>query len=213
MNIVVIISLLIISCMREKPPKQQTSTDKTQNVATDSIPILWSTICQNSDFPYLFDCSKENCYQVELLNDPFKDLVVITLNLNDSLNDIIRFNRFSFKFSRNYANDKNKLNKVYPIINSITKDTIFCIHENTKTLKIEKQHDLDYFFSTTIWQIPTEDKSPNTLLDGESWKVKGRNREGEISVVRWNFSDTIYYGNIQKLLDLFKINEYKFKTR
>lgn len=74
-----------------------------------------------------------------------------------------------------------------------------------------KREDLNYFFSSTIWQIPKEDKSPG--IDGESWRVKGRNGGKEISVVRWNFNDSLYYSNIQKLLDLFKIRDYGYKAK
>lgn len=163
---------MIVSCVQDKSQNQQKSVGKPEDVTTDSIPIFWTTICKSSDFSYFFNCNKENCYQIELLNDPFKDLVVITLNLNDSLTDIIHFNRFAFRFSKNYTHDaKSIFKKVYPIINPITKDTIFCIHKNAKIMKIRKQQDLNYFFSTTIWQIPTKDKSPD--LDGESWGGKG----------------------------------------
>ena len=211
-NFVVIFSLLIVSCMQDKAHNQQKSVDKVKGVTIDSTPIFWATICKNSDFSYFFNCNKENCYQIELLNDRFKDLVVITLNLDDSLTDIIHFNRFSFRSSKNYTYDaKSILKKAYPIINPITKDTIFCIHKNAKIMKLRKQHDLNYFFSTTIWQIPAKDKKPD--LDGESWGVKGRNKDKEVSIVRWSFSDSLYYSNIQNLLDLCKINDYRYKKR
>lgn len=209
---IAIFSLLIFSCVQDKPQSPQKSVSKTEDATTDSIPIFWATICKNSDFSYFFNCNKENCYQIELFNDPFKDLVVITLNLNDSLTDIIHLNRFSFRASKNFTKDKkNTLKKVYPIINPITKDTIFCGHQNTKTMKVAKQQDLNYFFSTTIWQIPTKDK--NLDLDGESWKVKGRNGDKEVAIVRWNFSDSLYYSKIQNLLDLCKVSDYQYKKR
>ena len=207
---VVICSFWVVSCQQNKPENQQNSVDKTENVTADATPVFWTTICQDSGFSYFFDCNKEDCYQIELLNDPFKDFVVITLNLEDSLTDVIRFNRFAVSSSKSQTyGKKGMLNKVYPIINPMTKDTIFCFQKTENTIKVGKRQDLNYFFSTTIWQLPAKDKSPE--LDGESWRVKGRNQGKEVSIVRWNFSDTLYYSNIQKLLDLCKVKDYKYK--
>jgi hypothetical protein len=100
------------------------------------------------------------------------------------------------------------LTKVYPLVGPTANDTILCIHKSTKTIKIRKQQDLNSFFSTTIWQMPVKDKAPE--LDGESWRVMGRNGDKKVSVVRWNFEDSLYYSNIQKLLDPFKIKDYKY---
>jgi hypothetical protein len=203
------------SCGRDQSsnPKPPIGVSKDSITTPKPVPIFWKNICEDSRFTKLFDCNTLDCYQIELLNDPFKDLVILTVNIQDSLTDEIYYNRFSFKTHK----EKNKLNKdkptnLFPIVNNVTKDTIFCYFRGEKKIKIKKNVDVNTFFTNSIWVMPRNEENLSEL-DVETWNVKGRSGGREIMLSRHKFKDSTYYSNIQNILNICKINDYKYKKR
>jgi hypothetical protein len=117
---------LLISCKENKTTSNIPPTNKNEDVAKDQKPLFWEISCKNDNFVNLFDCNKSNCYQVELLSHLYKDIVILTLYINDSLVDKIYYNRFSVRSSRSniFKKRKNDNNK-FPIIYPINKDTFW----------------------------------------------------------------------------------------
>ncbi|MBL7825499.1 MAG: hypothetical protein JNJ57_02635 [Saprospiraceae bacterium] len=194
-------------CSNEPSSNPETSTisNNETHEMVDSVPIFWKTICSYNKFANLFDCNTFDCYQIELINDPFKDFVALTIKIQDSIPDVIYYNRFSSKNSR----IKTKNNFVIPVINPITKDTFIYSCSAEIELKIELDPKIEFFFERTIWEIPRKDKMID-MTDSETWLTKGRSSGRAIIVSRYLFQDSIYYSNIQKLLDICKISDYKY---
>jgi hypothetical protein len=200
--------LFIFSCTfkSDQPPNNKLSANPKSDTAiiNNQRHSFWEIICQNNRFDHLFDCTTLDCYQVELFQDPFKDLVVLSLHLKDSSTTKIYYNRFSF----GRRNKKNKFNFTFPIVNPLTNDTLFCYHkyEKIKTIKIDAG--MDTFFKKLIWEMPLSDEE--ILFDPESWIIKGRKGSKEIILKRHTFKYSLYCENIQSLLDIFKIKDYKY---
>jgi hypothetical protein len=77
-------------------------------------------------------------------------------------------------------------------------------------LKIKKQDNINHFFSRMIWNMTPVDVEASGL-DEETWTVKGRFQGKEILLTRRAFKDSTYYSNLQTLLDICKIKDYKYK--
>ena len=195
------------TCKSDQPRNSESSTNPESDTAIihNQRSPFWEIICQKNQFDHLFDCTTLDCYQVELLQNPFKDFVILSLYMQDSSITKIYYNRFSFSTSR--FNKKN-FDFIFHIINPLTKDTLFCTHkyEKTKIIKIDAK--MDAFFNELIWDMPLFDEE--VLIDPESWKIKGRKGGKEIILNRHTFGDSLYYKNIQILLDIFNIKDYKY---
>jgi len=216
-SIEIIVSMFLFVYVASCSDGSRSSIDQLPNhVARDpasanvAVSPFWEVICKKNRFAKLFDCNKSNCFQVELFQDPFKDLVVLTIDLDDSSTDIIHYTKIAF---RRLGRDSNLLKKQYNIeiavANPVTKDTIFgyLISENTK--RIAKNYSINSFFNNLIWEMPVNDGCSN-VLDPETWTVKGRLDGREIILSRRCFSDSTYYWNIQSILDVFNIVDYKY---
>jgi hypothetical protein len=76
-------------------------------------------------------------------------------------------------------------------------------------IKIDKNIDLNTFLKQTIWGMATEDEI-RSVLDPESWILKARSGSRKIVLNRHSFRDSIYYSNIQNILNICKIKDYKY---
>jgi hypothetical protein len=139
-----ICSLLCCEDSQVTKPKQADPINNDTAEEPTTVPLFWEEVCGDDRFRNLFDCSNSlECYQVELVNDPFKDLVVLSIDINDPSRDIIYYNRFSFSLGRSGRYEKNKLYSKVFIVNPITKDTIFASY-NCETKK--RRRTLRYLF-------------------------------------------------------------------
>jgi hypothetical protein len=212
MKYICCIALLFCSCKNEsKPISQIIDTDKVEVIPKEK-PHFWKEACNLKDFECLYDCNNLNCYQVELLCDPFKDFVVITLDLSDSTKDIVFYNRFDYDLHP-LDNHKKKNTKVLKMAFPGSKDTISYSYPLPKKLIIRpKNKEINTFFTNTIWEMPQNEENLSEL-DVETWNVKGRLGGREIMLSRHKFKDSTYYSNIQNILNICKIKDYKYQKR
>jgi hypothetical protein len=206
----------LLACNEERSSTQKKIIEPYKDTVdkSEKVPIFWRTICEKQQFSNFFDCSNSDCYQIELLNDPFKDFVVLTVNTQDSFFDIINYHRFAFKVSKNSTDHSNSRKPLFmiPIVNTSMQDTIFCLCMGEKKRKRKKNATLNIFFSKYIWEIPqNEEDTPE--LDNETWKIKARSGGSEILLSRHNFKDSLYYASIQNILNECNINDYRYKKR
>jgi hypothetical protein len=208
-----VVVILMISCKNEPPKDKEKEVIVNKDSIANEIPLFWKEACKNVYFDNLFECNLSTNYQVELLNDPFKDLVVITLDIKDSLFDVIYYNRFIYRVNskNNIKNSVNVKSRIV-MVNPITKDTLFFKYPETKKIIIKKRDDIRRFFNETIWNIPVQDND-RPDFDGEVWRIKCRNGNTSKVLTRMTFSDSTYYSNIQILLDICKIKDYKYVKR
>ncbi len=214
MKYIYCIALLFCSCKNEsKPIPKGIDTEKVEVIPKEK-PLFWQEACKLKDFEYLYDCNNLNCYQIELLCDPFKDFVVITLDLSDSTKDIVFYYRFDYDLPPLNSHKKvNKNTKVLKMAFPGSKDTISYSYPLPKKLIIRpKNKEINTFFTNTIWELPDKDEDIH-LLDPETWKIKARSGNQEIELKRHLFKDSIYYSNIQNILNVCKIKDYKYKKR
>lgn len=71
---------------------------------------------------------------------------------------------------------------------------------------------MNIFFTKSIWLMPPNDENISEL-DGETWEIKARSGNREMVLSRHLFKDSIYYSNIQNILDICKIKDYKYKYK
>ena len=57
---------------------------------------------------------------------------------------------------------------------------------------IEKNYDMNIFFTKSIWLMPPNDENISEL-DGETWKIKARSGNREMVLSRHLFKDSIYF--------------------
>jgi hypothetical protein len=214
MKYIYCIALLFCSCKNEsKQIPQIIDTDKVEVIPKEK-PLFWQEACKLKDFECLYDCNNLNCYQIELYNSPFKDFVVITLDLSDSTKDIVFYNRFKYELQSLENHKKtNKNTNVLKMAFPGSKDTIRYSYPLPKKLIIRpKNKEINTFFTNTIWELPDKDEDIH-LLDPEIWTTKARSGNQETELKRHLFKDSIYYINIQNILNICKIKDYKYKTR
>jgi hypothetical protein len=202
------ILFLFTGCADEPVKISQISPSNYMEVTSDEKPLFWQEICRSRDFSYMYDCNNYNCYQIELYNSPFKDFTVVTIDIRDSTKDIIFLN--AFKKNNNKTINKNEQ---IIMINPSTKDTIKYFYRKTSKLIISpKDKSINNFLLNTIWRLPNKDGDIH-LLDPEIWTIKARSGNREIVLNRHLFKDSIYYSNIQNILNICKIKDYKYKKR
>lgn len=195
-------------CKGESKNKHLPISESDEVSAANGLPIFWSEICSLPEFPYLFDCKTGPCFQIELTCDPFKDFIVITIPIKDSLIDTLFCNRFIFKHSLSKTKNE-KVFKTIPIINPVTNDTTIWMYENLPQIKeLSQNRKINHFFFTTIWN--TYQRDTVIFFDPEKWKIKGRLDDKSILIERVAFKDSTFYENIQTILDLFEIKDYKY---
>lgn len=180
----------------------------------NEMSLFCEETCKILDSEYLFDCNKADSYQIELCNHVFKNNIVITLDLNDSIYDIIYVNRYKFQLMAKEHVSEEILSKPNLIIipNVATNEKMVFLYDKPKKFRIKpKNQKVNTFFSKTIWTLTPNDNE--VFLDPEIWKVKGRSGGKEIVLNRHAFKDSIYYSNIQGILDICKIKDYKYKKQ
>ena len=206
--------MLFCSCKNEsKPIPQIIDTEKVEAIPKEK-PLFWQAICNYGDFLYMYDCNNYSCYQIELYNSPFKDFTVVTIDIRDSTKDIIFLNVFrrNFPFKKNNNKTINKNEQIIMMYPN-TKDTITYFYKKTSKLIISpKDKGINNFLLNTIWNLPDKDEDIH-LLDPETWTIKVRSGNQEIELKRHLFKDSIYYSNIQNILNICKIKDYKYKKR
>ena len=203
---------VFFACEEGRPSIQKHSVAEfADTTAFNTTPIFWKTICENSRFNNLFDCNASDCYQIELLNDPFKDFIAIVINTQDSLSDEFSYYRFHFKTSNSASKaNSSRDGNLIPIVNTLTHDTIFCISMGEKSIKTKKNTNVNTFFAKTIWDMPENDTEMSEL-DPETWRIKARVGERERILSRHSFKDSVFYSNIQYILNKCKIKDYTYK--
>lgn len=203
----------LVNCTSEsKRVSGQEGSSHVENTANEKPPF-WKEICKLEEFEYMYYCHDRNCYQIELHNSPFKDLVVITLDISDSTRDLIYYNRFKDGFPPKVNNEKVESDvKLIVIVNPVTRDSIKYFYKNTSKIILNpKNKDVNIFLSDAIWGLSAQDGDINQF-DPEIWKLKGRSGGKEILLSRHIFKDSIFYSNIQKVLDICKIKDYKYMS-
>jgi hypothetical protein len=197
---------LICTCKR-----QQKQVQIPEEETYDDLPkgFILGEECKVKDLSFFYDCHQNDCYQVELISS-YQDLVVLTLNLNGTKNDTIYYTRFH-RHNRIIKPSK-KFNVLYGVI-PLTKDTIwsYSFKLPKKIITKSKNTKINYFFNTLIWDMEKEEKEQLELFHGETWRVKGRIKGKEITLNRRIYEDSTYYSNLQTLLDICKIKDYKYK--
>ncbi len=206
--------LVYYSC--NNSPKESSASQVIEADKTDSNykPIFWELVCQTGEFPVLFDCNEDSIsHQIELQNDPFKDLLILTIKMNSSHIDAIYYSRFIFKSKTPLPKNRRQQYKHFSIGNPMTKDSVYCYFTPIKKIVLNHKEDtLINFLKTTIWNMPTKDES-EIELDAETWQIKGRNGKAKILLTRSSFNDSIYYSNIQRIIDICNIKDYEYKKR
>jgi hypothetical protein len=197
---------LICTCKR-----QQKQVQIPEEETYDDLPkgFILGEECKVKDLSFFYDCNQNDCYQVELISS-YQDLVVLTLNLSSTKNDKIYYTRFR---RHEYPIKSGKrLNLLHVFIPS-TNDTIRAYSYKTpkKIITKSKNTQINYFFNTLIWDMEKEGKKPVGIFEGEIWRVKGRIKGKEITLNRSTYEDSTYFSNLQTLLDICKIKDYKYK--
>ncbi len=207
--------LFFLSCNDHKRSKG-IAIDQLQHPDSlkNELPYLWRENCKNSDFKLLFDCdnSEKEYYQIELFHDPFKDMAVMSLIFRNGAIYEIYVTRFHIVTSRNKVNSKRFTKKLL-LIMPYSNDTLYCFYNKPKNVTtLGNVERLSHFFSSTLWTMPRRESS-RSELDPETWTIKGR-KNGEQSTWERHLSqDSVFYTNIQQVIDLCKIKDYKYKKR
>lgn len=199
--------LLVISYVVFLYSCSKTTEKQTQkNIVAQQTPFD-SIICGLQDFNYLYQCNQiDSTFQVELWNDPFKDLILITCSIKDNEIDSLRYARFRFNSKRRNTLDQPKF-----IVNPYTNDTLFISWQAPKAMRVTKNRtELGQFLLNVVWKSQGQNDPP-CELDCESWTLKGRIGDKQIKLIRNTFSDTLFYHNLQFMLDECKIVDYKFQ--
>jgi hypothetical protein len=179
---------------------------KNSNTAYDNVN------CSDPDFSYFFPCNKsEECYQVELSCSLsyLKDDVVISIIYDEGKIIDIVLTRSGLIMPGKNKFRMGKSKKIIFCQNPLTKETFHL--SCSKPRKVYTNTDLselNNFFSKTLWSLYNRDSS--YVIDGESWLIKGKKEEKISKWVRISFKDSVYYSNIQKLLDICKVKEYSY---
>lgn len=213
----------LFSCKNEKGRTADSLSDlerKSEKIIekalpTSEIPFLWKNyLCSLSEFSSFFYCDTSNSdrFEINFMNDPFKDPLLISIEMgNNGISDIY-FSRFSFHYdSLSFKMDgKTKQIKIsLPYDNG----TIFCSYLLPKKIvDRSKFSQLDNFFLQELWKLPFETDEPPEL-DGEGWYVFARKGGIAYKWRRYSFADSIYYSNLQTLLDLCGVEDFKYEAK
>ncbi|MCC7464844.1 MAG: hypothetical protein IT261_01160 [Saprospiraceae bacterium] len=207
---IILSATLNFSCDGDKLEDKKASVASVKKNSLKPLSLFWEKACESDVLMHSFDCSKMDCYQIELFQDPFKDLVVITLDLRDSLSDIIYCSRFRYGSRSKKSIQESKANALI-LANSSIGDTITFLYEMPLKLVVKpKNQNINTFFSETIWTLSPVDEDSD-WLDPEVWMVKGRSGEREIVIKRHTFKDSVYYNNLQRVLNICKVKDYKYE--
>lgn len=204
----VFVFLVILSCLNQQKKIEKDEHNNEYEKYLDSLDYKYLN-CKNIYFRTLFGCrdSINNCFQIELTS-PFIPKIIIPLNLDEKNNlSYIKFHKFnkipfdtilSYPFFVDYY-AKNDFN-----------DSLFCIFEivNTKH-NTSLPTEVKLFFIEYIWELPNlEGQNSSGVLDPTVWCVKGRRNGQSLKWERYMGKDSLYYENIQKVLDSYEIKEY-----
>jgi hypothetical protein len=84
---------------------------------------------------------------------------------------------------------------------------IYCFYNKPQKIRTSNELKLlSSFFSDQLWKMPRKDAGAD--IDPEVWSIIAR-KDGQVA--HWSrelFRDSVYYGNLQRLLDLCKVEEY-----
>ncbi len=207
---IILSTTLLFSCNGNKSREKIVPITVSKDNTPKPLSNFWEKACESDVLLTSFDCSKVDCYQIELLNEPLKDFVVITLDLRDSTSDIIYCSRFKYRLSSKRNIKESKHNSLI-LVNPVNKDTLSFFYDSPHKFTIKpKNKNINTFFTKTIWTLSPDDEK-TTLLDPEIWKVRGRSGDSEIEIERYMFKDSIFYSNIQNILNICKTKDYKYK--
>jgi hypothetical protein len=204
-------------CYADQPSTKTSSYEekKQETVNYDSI-IMTSyrrAFCEQANLVHLFDCNSQDCYQIQLSHDPFKDFVYLTIYSIDSFGYEIYYNRFEPSSSNReskFLNNKKCI--AIPLVNQSTRDTLFFYHCGEKKIQVNKDDNIEYFLNHWVWETPLK-RDTCSDIDPEVWSVRGRAKGKSISIIRCAFKDSVYYSNLQKILDVCKVKDYKYIRR
>ena len=192
--------------------------DTLSNV-NSTIPTIWNILCDIKGFEIISYCNSKNqyaeYYEVELMHDPFKPTVIISLLVKYKHIEKIYITRIDL--STKYSEHLRKKYEGYYLINlRPSQPVLHCFYDAPKEVDLSKRMTekntlkLDLFFTQTIWLMP-EINSTKTYLDPETWNVRAIKDQVQKKIVRQDWEDEIYYENIQVLLNLCKITDYQYK--
>jgi hypothetical protein len=89
---------------------------------------------------------------------------------------------------------------------------IYCFYNKPQKIRTSNELKLlSSFLSDQLWKMPRKDAGAD--IDPEVWSIIAR-KDGQVA--HWSrelFRDSVYYGNLQRLLDLCKVEEYLYKGR
>jgi len=184
------------------------------NSTSLEVPYAWKEyFCKEPEFRNFFFCDslKRNSFEIVFMQDPFKDPLTIELKVNED-GKIIEMSYVLLDFSTDRFDPKVKKNsKKLTIFNSYSGTSLFCSYDLPKIINdpagLER---LNPFFSEVIWTLPYETERCG-LLDPETWYVFARKNGKEYKWVRSCFDDSLYYSNLQILLDLCGEKGFKYE--
>lgn len=217
MKFLLFLHLLFFSfCVIDSPVKEKEKTLQNKPVITNSgmiRTVFWEQVCATNEFSDFFYCNTHDAYHVELLS-AFKDYIVITADISDSIYNYYHCARFSPRVNK--PDEKpvghSQKRQFVTVINPLVPDTLYFEYGQPKIIKAHKNPKLDDFFINQIWQTRLM-KDTFSFLDPETWRISSRKMGKEIQLMRTDFKDSVYYSNIQMLLDICKIKDYQFNQQ
>lgn len=204
--LIIVPAFLLFSCGKN----EKRSNSLIKNVKIE-IPYIWKDYyCLIPGFSSSLYCDHEykEKYQIELTTESYQASVFILLEL-DSSKITMKHTKITYSDSNNF---KSKANIVKIPIQPDRNINLYCQYSDFKEIALEKCcFEIFDFFHNQIWNIPCELANEDTQFDPEVWRVIGRKNGLEKKWTRMTFTDSVFYSNIQKVLDYAKIKEYKYK--
>lgn len=214
-NIFVLFALISLACRNENPPVKIPPQEKVlENSSESDLPEFWKEACNTDDLKLLFDCNaaEKDYYQIELLQDPFKDYVIISLIFKQENIDKIYLTRFHFSMSDKPGPNSKRFKEKLCVINPMTKASLYFYYNKPRSIhNLHHVKQINHFFTNTLWALPTKE-NVGSELDPETWHVKGRKNGKESHWTRHLAQDSLFYSNLQLLLDICKVKDYKYKN-
>jgi hypothetical protein len=211
----------LLYCKNDKPKIESNSIEYNELSNNDTSSYkqgyFWVKNCINSDFKLLFDCNTENyeLYQIALNNDLVKDCVFISLMFRNEQISEIYLTKLYLSPNKNLLKQK-KFNKKI-IFNAPDSSRLMYCYYN-KPVKVTWKIDLlklSTFFNEILWLKPLQINYKGHDTDTEIWYINGRKngKEGYWSGFVTAKLDSIYYTNLQALLDICKVTDYKYTKK
>jgi hypothetical protein len=178
-------------------------------------PYVWENyLCLLPEFAPFFYCDslKKDRFEAVFFRDPIKGPIHISLGIkNEKIEDVYFVNMHFSSDSINLVSKKFSRHIAFSM--PVTGNRMVCSYDPPIAISSRSlPDDLNVFFSQLIWELPFSVEG-DEYLDSEVWSVMGRKEGKEYYWSRQSFKDTVFCANLQLLLDLCRVEDFKYRNQ